>query len=500
MRALVQTDVGRGANIELGITHSRRSRRPQAVTIALGLALVHCHPYPHAASRPAGSTGPRPPPLPARAPSWASACPGRSGRDYVEHLRISTDGSRVLAHTRAHESGSIEVWDLDSGKLVLRTPAFAGYSSFDFAEGRASVVTSFRDATKLFRLQDGKELAAVTGAVDAVSAVRRRPASPTNGAGDGASGASWMAVSTPRAVEVRSTADGSLASVVERGQAGISDVRFVGDGLLLASTKQGSKLWRIPDGHLLKAFDVTIDSVSRSGRILFNAQGPTLRAWRLPDLVRLQPIRFEGDVLSVEADASDSMLLVSTSKFAYQIPVMSLIEGTDEVVSAVQSDTWQRFPARAHFTITTQSSEALFETPLQPDFVTENESLWLKINSRDVGRLQCVACLATDGLTVWTAAFDGLKVWAPELVFTTTFGGSHDGKVLAVAAPTSESTKSEIWIWRIPTVAAIFEVDATAFDLALAPDASKLVAAFNDGSIRVWAPLDGRFLGCLPGE
>jgi hypothetical protein len=272
-----------------------------------------------------------------------------------------------------------------------------------------------------------------------------------------------------------------------------------GDGLLVGKLKRGSRVWRIESGETMMEVDAEITSASRSGKLLFAASGTSLRAWRLPGLTPLRPMTFEDNVLSVEADSADVILLVRTRKAAFQIPVSELESASDKIVVGAASGFWQAFPADAELTLSTRVSATGFATPLEPDYVTDNGSLWVKVNPREASAVPCVACSAADGLTAWSAALDQEKVQAPAFVYRTTLGGSSDGKVLVAAGPQSGTDRSEIWVYRLPAVAAIYDVDATAFGVAVTPDGSALAAYFDDASIRVWSLAEGRFRGCLAG-
>ncbi|MBN1606588.1 MAG: hypothetical protein JW940_08130 [Polyangiaceae bacterium] len=477
--------------------------RPRPLLLALAFVLTRCTPS-HSVSAPASNAEPPLPPLPVHVPSAESKCPTGSGRAYVDGMIVSSDGTRVMAKTRVGDAGIIELWDLASRKLVLKTPASAASGTFDFGEGLGSLITSFHDATTLFSLKDGAKIATIAGFVDAVSSGGERGFPNGNPVDHAAAQASLMAIGTPRAVEIRSTADGTVVRTFERQPDGIGEVHFLGDGLLVGELKRGSKVWRIESGETLMEVDAEITSASRSGKLLFAADGTSLRAWQLPGLTPLRPMTFEDSVLSVEADSADAILLVRTRKAAFQIPVSELENASDKTVVGAASGLWQAFPADAELTLSTRVSGTGFATPCEPDYVTDNGSLWVKVNPREVSALPCVACNAADGLTVWSAALDGEKVQAPSLVYMTTFGGymttfggSSDGKMLVVAGPQSGTDGSEIWIYRLPAVAAIYDVNATAFGVAVTPDGSALAASFNDASIRVWSLAEGRFLGCL---
>ena len=232
------------------------------------------------------------------------------------------------------------------------------------------------------------------------------------------------------------------------------------DGKMLVSGDlRGIKLWSLPEGTLLKAFegyqDVSAVAISPDSKMLASGNDGTIKLWSLPEGILLKTLKGDEYLTDAVAFSPDGKMLVSGN--ARTMKLWSLPEGT-----------------------------------------------LLKILEGHEYSVDAVA-ISPDGKMLVSGDARTIKLWSlPEGILLKTLEGESpvainpDGKTLA-----SGGDARTIKLWSLPGGTLLKTVEGHEeyiADMEFSPDGKILASGGSVGAIKLWSLPDGALLKTLEGH
>ncbi len=190
----------------------------------------------------------------------------------ITSVVISSNGQTLITGSNQ----GIELWDLNTGRLVLTLPESAEANAIAISPDSRTLVSGHLDNTvKVWNLQNGN-LVHTLQAGEPGFIVESLAISP-----DGQT----IAGGTYRQIRLWNLERGirQRTIVAHCDLCYVYDLAFTPDGKAIASTSEdGTKFWNLADGTLLRTLDGSAKSLAFSGDRTLILGGDTLRIWQVP--------------------------------------------------------------------------------------------------------------------------------------------------------------------------------------------------------------------------